>query len=63
MRLLFTGYLHAQALLRLPEFGREFGTEVIRLEHLPNLDLGLSFKRIGTALDPLDRLFLRFHLE
>jgi len=31
--------LRAQALLLLPELGRELGPEVFRLEHLANLDL------------------------
>jgi len=31
--------LRAQALLLLPELGREFGPEVFRLEHLADLDL------------------------
>src|SRR5712692_1037997 len=50
-------YLLAQALLLLPELGRELGAEVLCLEHLANLDLGHPFHGIGAALDPLDRLF------
>src|SRR5207245_934685 len=55
--------LRAQALLLLPELGRELGPEVFRLEHLANLDLGLRAREgIRTALDPFNRLFLRLHL-
>src|SRR5438309_7508345 len=54
--------LRAQALLLFPELGRELGSEVFRLEHLANLDLGLAREGIRTALDPFDRLFLRLHL-
>ena len=38
--LLLLGDLRAQALLLLPELGRELVAEVLRLEHLANLDLG-----------------------
>src|SRR2546426_3049175 len=40
-RLFLRGHLGAQALLLLLELGSELGTEVRRLEHLANLDLGL----------------------
>jgi hypothetical protein len=44
----------------LAEFRPEFGAEVLRLEQLPNLDLGLLVGHgIGTALDPFDRLLQR----
>ena len=36
------GHLRAQALLLLPQFGRELGTEVFRFVHLANLNLGLA---------------------
>src|SRR5919106_4365994 len=50
--------LRAQALLLLSELGRELGAEVLRFEHLADLNLGLlSGHRIGAALDPLDGLF------
>src|SRR6267154_3724743 len=60
--LLLRGDLRAQALLLLPQLGRELGAEVLRLEHLADLDLGLSSEGIGAALDPFDRLRLGFHL-
>src|SRR6266446_11005561 len=60
--LLLRGQLRAQALLLLPEFGSEFGAEVLGLEHLANLDLGLPAEGIGAALDPFDRLFLGLHV-
>src|SRR2546425_7966489 len=47
-----------------PELGREFGPEVLGLEHLANLDLGLPAREgIRAALDPLDGFFLRLHLK
>src|SRR5438094_5179133 len=58
--LLLRGRLRPQALFLLPEFGRERGTEVFRLEHLANFDLGAAVER--GALQPLDRLFLRLDL-
>src|SRR4051812_19269376 len=51
--------LLAQALLLLAQLGRELGAEILRLEHLPDLDLRLPLKRIGAAPDPLDGLLLR----
>src|SRR5712671_1175976 len=54
--------LLADALLLLPEFGSELGAEVVRLEHLTDLDFGFSFMGIGAALHPLDGLFHRSHL-
>src|SRR5438309_4928517 len=59
---LLRGYLRAQALLLLPQLGRELGAEVLRLEHLADLDLGILPHRIGAALDPFDRLLLRLYL-
>src|SRR5688572_15321550 len=53
-------YLGAEAVLPLPELGCQRGTEVIRFEHLANLDLVAVLE--GCALEPLDRLCLRFHL-
>src|SRR5262249_54889156 len=47
----------AQLPLSLPKFRSKFGTEVLRLEDLANFNLRLAFVRIGTAFDPLDRLF------
>src|SRR5690348_427719 len=43
----------------LAQLGRELRTEIIRLEHLANLDLALVPRRIGAPLRPLDRLFPR----
>src|SRR6185369_15706466 len=51
--------LRANAFLLGPQLRRELGTEVFRLEHLTNLHLGALE---GSALEPFDRLFLRFHL-
>ena len=48
--LLRSSHLRAQALLLLPQFGREFGTEVFGLEHLANLDLGLAGMGLGQRL-------------
>src|SRR5579864_7047027 len=63
-RLPLRGHFRALALLRLPKLGSELRTEVRRLEHLTDLDLGLAAREgIGAALDPFDRLFLRLHLE
>src|SRR5438046_4627249 len=59
---LLRGDLRAQALLLLPQLGGELGAEVLRLEDLADLDLGILPHRIGAALDPFDRLFLRLHL-
>src|SRR5947209_4744752 len=53
--------LLSQALLLLPLLRAERGTEVVRLEHLANPDLGLRAREgIGAALDPLDRLSFDF---
>src|SRR6266705_1007934 len=60
--LLLRGHPRAQALLLLPQLGGEFRAEVLRFEHLANLDLGLPAEGIGAALDPFDRLFLGLHL-
>src|SRR6266566_3291565 len=59
-RLLLLGRLRADSLLLLAELGCECLTEVLRLEHLPDLDLGSPVE--GSALQPLDRLFPRLHL-
>ena len=40
VRLLLRVTCRAQALLLLPQLGRELVTEVLGLEHLANLDLG-----------------------
>src|SRR5262249_13783770 len=56
-------HLRPQALLLLPQLGRERVAEVLRLKHLSNLDLGLAVERIGAALNPFDRLRLRLHLN
>src|SRR6266550_2924096 len=55
--------LRAQALFLLPQLGSELGTEIRRLEHLANLDLGIPLERVGAALDPFDRLLQRLHLK
>ena len=56
-RLPLRGHLLAQALLLLPEFGHELGTEVLRLENLTDLDLGFRVRHgIRAALDPFDRV-------
>src|ERR1051326_5829059 len=60
--LFLSGDLRAQALLLLPQLGRELRAEVFRLEYLADLDLGLPGHGIGTTLHPLDRLLLRLHL-
>src|SRR5687767_2171380 len=61
--LLLPGYLCSQALLLLPELRRELGSEVVRLEHLADLDLGfLAREGIRATFHPFDRLFLRLHL-
>src|SRR5947208_11922505 len=52
--------LSAHAVILRPELGSQLRTEVVRLEHLANLDLGPPAER-GT-LQPLDRLLLRLHL-
>src|SRR5205814_1288281 len=57
------GGLGAQALLLLAQLGREFRAEVLALEYLTDLDLGFGARhRVGTALDPVDRLLPRLHL-
>src|SRR5882762_1509346 len=56
---LLGGCLGTQALFLRPELGSKLGTEVLRLEHLANLNLGFPFMGTGAALDPLDRLFHR----
>src|SRR5437667_77115 len=48
------------ALALRPELGSQLRPEVVRLEHLANLDLGPPAER--GALEPLDRLLLRLHL-
>src|SRR5262245_1710228 len=58
-RLPLRGRLRADALLLLAELGGERGTEVLRLEHLANLHLGVLE---GGPLEPFDRLFPRLHL-
>src|SRR6266496_377759 len=55
--------LFAHALFLRTQLGREFLAEVLRLIELPDLDLGLvTGEGVRRTLDPLDRLFLRFHL-
>src|SRR5207247_2679008 len=58
----FLGRLPEQTLFLLAKFRRQRLAEVLGLEHLPDLDLRVGWHRVGTALDPLDRLLLRFHL-
>src|SRR5262245_39383705 len=60
--LLFRRHLRAQPLLLLPQLGREGVAEIVRLKHLADLDLRFLARRVGAALDPLDRLLLRLHL-
>src|SRR5262245_18098505 len=60
-QLVLAGHLRAQALLLSSQLRRELGAEVVRLEHLPDLDLAFAFMRVRAALDPLDRLLLRLH--
>src|SRR4051794_23924061 len=58
--------LGAQPLLLLAQLGRERLAEVLGLEHLAELDrraLTLTRTGPGHALHPLDRLFLRLHLD
>src|SRR4051812_30766481 len=54
--------LRPQSLFLLPQLGRELLAKVLGLEDWPNLDLGLATHRVGTALDPLDRLVERLYL-
>lgn len=46
----------AQPLFLLPQFWREFSTEVLDLEQRANFDFGLAFHGIGAAPDPFDSL-------
>src|SRR5262249_41332275 len=56
-RALLAGDLRAQAVFLLTQFGREFGTEVLRLKYLADFDHTVLVVWVGAALDPLDRLF------
>src|SRR5437016_12236701 len=59
-RRLFPGlHLLAQALLLLTQLRRELGAKILGLEHLADLDFFILERG---ALQPFDRLFLRFHL-
>src|SRR5438445_13489950 len=49
--------------LLLPQLGGERLPEVVRLVDLTDLELALARHRVGAALDPLDRLFLRLHVD
>src|SRR5215831_4801497 len=49
--------LRAHAFFLAAQFGRELRAEVLRLEHLADLDLGLLVVRIRAAFEPLDRFF------
>src|SRR5689334_22437900 len=53
--------LRVRALGLLFQFRRELLAEILRLEQLPDLDLGVTRHRVGAALDPFDRLFLCLH--
>src|SRR5687767_13615886 len=55
--------LSANTVFLSTKLGSELRAEVLRLEYLANLDLGIAGHRVRTALDPLDRFFLRLHLE
>src|SRR5947207_4847000 len=52
--------LLAQPLVSLLDLRRKLAAEVRGFKHLPNLHLSAPVKR--SALQPLDRLFLRLHL-
>src|SRR5688572_12767706 len=55
--------LGAHARFLLAQLRRELRAEVLALEDLADLDLGLGAgHRVGATLDPLDGLFLRLHL-
>ena len=58
--LLRSSHLRAQALLLLPQIRCGLGAEILRLEHLANLDLRLAWERVGAALDPIDRFLFDF---
>ena len=51
-------HLLTESPLLREHFRGELGAEVLRLEDLPNFDLGFAGKRVGAALHPLDGLFL-----
>src|SRR5258707_119338 len=56
--------LRADPVFLLAQLGRDLRAEVVGLEHLPDLDLRFALgERIGAALDPFDRLFLRLDLK
>src|SRR5471032_1498442 len=58
-----SGEPFTQTLFLRHRFGRgDFG-EILHIVHLPDFNLGIALERVRAALDPLDRLFLRFHLE
>src|SRR5512143_2626806 len=62
--LLLTRHLRPNALLLRPELRSEFRAEIVRLEHLPDLELRLAAREgIRGAFDPFDRLFSRFRLD
>jgi hypothetical protein len=50
-----------QAFFLFSELRRHLSAEIFHLEDLPNLDLRILVMRVGAALDPLDRFFLRLH--
>src|SRR4051812_23277627 len=52
----------AEPFFRLSKLGREIRTEVVGFEHLPDLEHRFPTSRLGTALQPLDRLLLRLDL-
>src|SRR3712207_260100 len=54
--------LLAQALLGLAQLRRQVLAEVVGLEDLPDLDLGVALHRVRAALDPLDGLLHRADL-
>src|SRR4051812_38313388 len=53
------GQVGTQAILLRTQLRRERLAEILGLEDLADLDLGVAQHRIGTALDPVDRLLQR----
>src|SRR5712664_4416860 len=51
----------AEALFLFAQFGRQRLAEILRIEDLPDFDLGAAVER--RALHPFDRLVARLHLD